>query len=323
MEANKMNESHNASKKSEPLSFLDWGDLIEPQWPMLPPEMEGFQLCELLGKGATGTVYKTIQTKEYAVKVFHWTPDDHGATAKREFEITRLFSDCESIIHVISYYEYNSSSFILQEIGEPILSFFSHEKCTLRMILQAIIDISTALAHIHSKGFTHFDVKPDNIMIVKGKACLCDFSHCLRYMQGQEYERALGTDVFMAPEIKSDAKHSGLEDMYSLGITMYSLLLAGELPEKRNDSESGSVESRIHSLFIHPDLLTIIQKATANHPFERYQAFEDLSNDILAFMRVNNDYLDDCIPMYNNSFGVRSRTIPLITDNPLSEPFKS
>lgn len=305
-----MNELNSEPSNNEMLGSFDgslgWDELDQPGQPVLPPEMEGFHLCESLGTGATGTVYRSIQTKQYAVKVFSWNQGHQREIAKHEFEVGKLFSDCDSIIKVMSYYEYNSNSFILQELGEPILSFFSHEKCTLRMILQALIDISTALAYIHSKGFTHFDVKPENILIVDGRARLGDFSHCLRYIQDQEYERALGTDVFMAPEIKSGSKQSGLEDMYSLGITMYTLLMAGTLPKKRNPLESENQDCKIHSLFIHPDLMTIIQKSTAMHPCERYQAFDDFSNDIQSFMRVNNDYLDDCIPMYNRVFCNRS-----------------
>ena len=207
--------------------------------PELPPSMDDYQLCDLIGSGATGTVFRLVQKKEFAIKVVPWHPDSQREVAKHEYEVASLFSECEKTIHSIAYYEHNSNSFILQEIGVPIIDYFFKHTCTMRALLHAVLDISDALCFIHSKGYTHFDVKPGNILIVKGSARLGDFSHCLHYVQGQEYERAIGTSSFRAPEVMSGGKHSGLEDLYSLGITMYVLLMAGVLPfEEKKDPDS-------------------------------------------------------------------------------------
>ena len=280
----------------------------------LPPEMDDFQLGNAMGTGSTGTVYRAIQAKEFAIKVVSWNPENLRETAKREYDVARLFADCETIVHVIAYYEHNFSSFILQEIGEPILDYFFKNKCSMRMILQALLDISEALSKIHSKGYTHFDVKPGNILIIKERARLGDFSHCLRYVPGQEYERSMGTKAYQAPEVSPGDKHSGLEDMYSLGMTMYALLTAGVLPsdEKREDDPPEKKELRINSLFIHPELLSIIQKAAASDPTKRYQTFESFSEDIRSFMKKNDDFLDEKAPAYLAAEH-RERTIPPYT----------
>ena len=304
-------QNHPCSPNTSP-AF--WDEVIFPPRTELPPEMEGFQLCESIGSGATGTVYRSIQTKEYAVKVVPWYPNDLREIAKREYDVARLFADCEKTMHMIAYYEHDSKSFLLQEIGEPIMdSFFSHP-CTLRMLLQALLDISDALRFIHAKGYTHFDVKPSNILVVKGSARLGDFSHCLRYVQGQEYERSMGTSAYMAPEIVSGAEHSGREDMYSLGVTMYVLLMAGVLPfEGREDTDSGDQgKKEIRSLFIHPDLLSVIQKASAYNPADRYATFEAFSDDIRSFMDQNNDNLDEKVPTYLST-DARRPTVPPFT----------
>ena len=96
-------------------STVPMSGIVYPSWPELPPDMEDFQLCNSLGSGATGTVYRTVQTKEYAVKVIPWNPANLRESARREYEVAKLFSDCETIVHTIAWYEYNSSSFILQK----------------------------------------------------------------------------------------------------------------------------------------------------------------------------------------------------------------
>ena len=59
------------------------------------------------------------------------------------------------------------------------------------------------------------------------------------------------------------AKYSGLEDIYSLGITMYALLMAGALPFDAGTDKNDKEKLYIHSLFIHPELLSVIRKAAS------------------------------------------------------------
>lgn len=280
----------------------------------LPPEMDDFELGFVIGNGSTGTVYRSVQRKEFAIKVVRWNPDYLRETAKREYDTVRLFADCEKTVHAIAYYEHNFTSFILQEIGEPILDYFFKNKCSMRMILQALLDVSEALSSIHAKGYTHFDVKPSNILMIKEKARLGDFSHCLRCVPGQEYERSMGTKGYKAPEASPGGKHSGREDMYSLGITMYALLTAGALPfdEKSETDPPEKEKLQISSLFIHPELLSIIRKAAAIDPTERYQTFESFSEDVRSFMKKNDGFLDEKAPAYFAG-ELRHQTIPPFT----------
>ena len=264
--------------------------------PNLPPEMKDFQLGFSLGTGSTGTVYRATQMKEYAVKVVQWRNDNSREAAKREYDVARLFAECEKTVHAEAYYEFDSCSFIIQEIGTPIINYFSGNPCSMRMILQGLLDVSDALDFIHSKGYTHFDVKPSNIIVIDERARLGDFSHCLRYEQGQKYKRSMGTDVIRAPEVMAGSAHSGREDIYSLGITMYMLLTAGRTPfEEGKDKYK---RQPVYSLFIHPDLLAVIQKATAYDPVDRYQTFAHFSEDIRRFMDVNDSHLDEKAPAY-------------------------
>lgn len=63
--------------------------------------------------------------------------------------MARLFDACETTIHSIAYYEQEPNSFILQELGEPIMDHYLRNPCGLRELLQALLDVSDALACIH------------------------------------------------------------------------------------------------------------------------------------------------------------------------------
>lgn len=306
----------NSSPLSGPVEAgVHWNESFRWSRPELPPEMEDYQLSDRLGVGSTGAVYRSVLKKEFAVKIVQWWPRNLREVAKREYDVARLFDDCETTVHSIAYYEHQSRSYILQEFGEPVLAHFFRNSCTLRMVLQALLDISGALSQIHSQGYTHFDVKPSNILVIQEKARLGDFSHCRRFLPGQEYERTFGTDMFRAPEIVPGGKHSGLEDMYSLGITMYTLLMAGILPSTEGKDEKDKdtpdrCKLPIQSLFIPAALLSVIQKATALKPAGRYQTFEELSADIRNFMETHRDDLDEKVPTYIPSDS-RRPTVPL------------
>lgn len=105
-------DQHSSKGITRTSSSIPWSDIVFPTRPELPPEMEGFQLCESIGSGSTGTVFRSIQTKEFAVKVVSWHPNNLREIAKREYDVARLFADCEKTIHVIAYYEHDCNSFM-------------------------------------------------------------------------------------------------------------------------------------------------------------------------------------------------------------------
>lgn len=266
----------------------------------LPNDMEGFSLSNILGSGSTGKVYKAVQIKDYAVKVIQWDTDSNREIAKNEYETGQLFNNCDETLHSLNYYEQDHESFIVMEYGVPCLPYFSGRECSMRDILNTVLRIAKALETIHSKGYTHFDVKPENIMMVKGEAKLSDFSHCSQFICDQIYNRPMGTGIYMAPEITAGGKYTGKEDMYSLGITMYVLLMAGRLPFDFSERESQRREKSdmIDSLFIHPELLEIIRQAAAFDACDRYGSFEEFSCGIREFINSHSQKVDDEMPLY-------------------------
>ena len=100
--------------------------------------------------------------------------------------------------------------------------------------------IVDAVAHMHSHGFVHNDIKADNILMTKdGVPKLSDFG--LACKVGMPLSGA-GTKRYMAPELVSDADSgtdagasmpaSPLQDVWSLGVVLFTML-TGEFPWKR------------------------------------------------------------------------------------------
>src|SRR6266508_2087626 len=83
----------------------------------------------------------------------------------------------------------------------------------LEQSVQLGLSLSNALAELHRRGLVHRDVKPSNIIFVKGHAKLADIG-----LVAQTGEKGrLGTEGYIPPEGPGEPQ----ADLYSLGMVLY------------------------------------------------------------------------------------------------------
>eukprot|EP00741_Cyanophora_paradoxa_P005439 tig00000882_g5274.t1 len=92
-------------------------------------------------------------------------------------------------------------------------------------VRKLLMDILPVLAYLHSKGFVHRDVKPENIVHRRGdgRFLLVDFGHSRGSAPGATFTTNVGTAAFAAPE-QVQGKAGPASDLYSLGATCLNLL---------------------------------------------------------------------------------------------------
>lgn len=94
--------------------------------------------------------------------------------------------------------------------------------------------ILNALGYIHSKGITHRDVKPQNILLdEKFDLKIIDFGFSTYLKRGLLKTRC-GSEAYMAPEINEKGYEGKSSDLFAAGIILF-LLFTGIPPfEKAN-----------------------------------------------------------------------------------------
>ncbi len=161
-----------------------------------------------------------------------------------------------------------------------------------RLGLQA----AEALAYAHAHGVVHRDIKPSNLILDQsGTLWVADFGLARRPEDTSVTASGarVGTPRYMSPE-QASAQWDALDartDVYSLGVTLYELLTGQPV-----FSESTPQELYLQILRMEParprrlnpriprDLETIVIKAMAKRPADRYRSAQELADDLRRFL---------------------------------------
>lgn len=150
-----------------------------------------------------------------------------------------------------------------------------------------------ALAYAHERGVLHRDIKPANLLIdSQSQVWLADFG-LAKLIENQDVTQTgdmLGTPQYMPPE-SFEGTYDVTSEIYALGLTLFELLTlqpgvdAGSPAETiRNAIRGPSRTVRQVNPNIPRDLDTIVQKAIAHSPQDRYPSAKLLQEDLELFL---------------------------------------
>ncbi len=204
----------------------------EPLNPRDLPRIPGYRVEGVLGRGATGTVYRARQLsvdRLVALKVLH--PDLVGAKGaehrlQREARATARLAH-PHIISAIDMGELDGLWWYAMELvdGVSLQERIQAGVLSEREALRTFIPIAEALQHAFERGVVHRDVKPANILLERGgRALLVDLG--LAFADDDplvtKSGSTLGTPHYISPEQARDPSTADAQsDLWSLGATMY------------------------------------------------------------------------------------------------------
>ncbi len=153
-----------------------------------------------------------------------------------------------------------------------------------------------ALEHAHTVGVIHRDVKPANLLVdQQGKIWITDFGLAQFHAEAGLTRTGdmMGTLRYMSPEqaIGNRVVLDHRTDIYSLGVTLYELLTLEPVfaGSDRADLLRRIIEDEPRSMHalepaIPVELETIVLKALAKTPAERYATAQELADDLQRFL---------------------------------------
>ncbi|CAD8112261.1 unnamed protein product [Paramecium sonneborni] len=149
--------------------------------------------------------------------------------------------NCPLIIFFNELYEDDTNIYIVYNHyqGLDMRSWIKENSQNLeeRMVAQIIFNLLTAIAHIHSRGVFHRDIKLDSILIQSQlpSILLTNFCYSETYVAESTYKKC-GTPGFIAPEIFKTKLYTPKADLFSLGCLFY-VLYYGKIPFNGSSQE--------------------------------------------------------------------------------------
>lgn len=194
-----------------------------------------YEILELIGQGAMGTVYKaldplierTVAIKTVALARLQEEGTEFEARFLREAQSAGRLSH-PNIVTIYDVGETDDFAYIAMEYlrGTTLRDIMNSGAMPLDLVMTTALQIAEALAYAHEHGVVHRDIKPSNIVITlpHGQVKLTDFG--IAHLTNSDRTNAglmLGSPRYMSPEQAMGRDINGRSDIFSLGAVLYEM----------------------------------------------------------------------------------------------------
>ena len=274
-----------------------------------PQRLGRYMIEKRIGRGAMGAVYLAKDpriNRPVAIKVIPIEKEFEDEELKEAR--LRFYREAESagrlthpnIITVFDAGEEKGLAYIAMEFvpGIPLRSYTDPKKLLApKRALELAATTAEALDYAHNQGVIHRDIKPANLLYIpkEGSLKISDFG-VARMTDNNSTKTGivLGTPMYMSPEQLGAEKLTGLSDLFSLGVTLYELLV-GEVPfratniavlmTKITTEDPAPVSSRRAG--IPPSVDAVLAKALAKRPSDRFTCGAEMAIALRNCARVS------------------------------------
>uniref|UniRef100_A0A8C3XWR5 Death-associated protein kinase 2 n=2 Tax=Chelydra serpentina TaxID=8475 RepID=A0A8C3XWR5_CHESE len=204
-----------------------------------------YEIGEELGSGQFAIVKKCREKStgvEYAAKFIKKRQSRASRRGVRREEIEREVNILQQIQHaniikLHDVYENRTDVVLILELvsGGELFDFLAQkESLSEEEATRFIKEILDGVNYLHAKKIAHFDLKPENIMLLDKNIPIphikvIDFGLAHKIEDGVEFKNIFGTPEFVAPEIVNYEPLGLAADMWSIGVITY-ILLSGASP---------------------------------------------------------------------------------------------
>lgn len=274
----------------------------------IPQRVGDYRIEKLIGSGGMGRVYLAEHGTMLRPVALKTLPPER---MQQPSAVDRFYAEVRAaarLLHpnIVTAFDAgcaNGIHFLAMEfVNGPTLAALVSESGPLAIgdAVAAIRDAARGLAHAHSSGIVHRDVKPSNLMRTRdGTVKVVDLGLAAvgvnpsgnPFSPGRTADigRLIGTIAFMSPEqLENPDAVDARSDIYSLGATFY-YLLTGRPPYEGEflDQVRGHRHDPLPELFsLRPDadlrLEHVLHRMMAKKPQDRYASLLEVIADLAA-----------------------------------------
>jgi eukaryotic-like serine/threonine-protein kinase len=268
-----------------------------------------YRLLERLGAGGMGAVYlceHILMGRRVALKVLPLAQAEDAASLARFYREARAVArlDHPNIVRAHDIDHEDKLHFLVLEFVDGCnLHDFVRRNGTLAPLRAAnyIWQAALGLHHAHEVGLVHRDIKPGNLLLDRlGVVKVLDmglarFFHedTAAFIKEYEVGYIIGTADYVAPEQIIDSRVDIRADIYSLGGTLY-YLLVGKSPFQDGNNAQKMIWHQVRQprslRALRPDvpegLVQVVEKMLAKEPGRRYQTPAEVIAALAEFARA-------------------------------------
>jgi len=262
--------------------------------------VDEFELLSEIGRGGMGVVYRsrnTTTSQVVALKLLRSELLDQPQAQHRFEREARHMAQLQhpNILAVLTVGARNDTPYFtmpFMERGSLRRALNPDTPLPKEEVLRIAGDVAAALQYAHSKGITHRDLKPDNVLLdAGGRAFLTDFGLAKTLFNDSltdvNQQRQEGTAAYMSPQLARGEAEDTRCDIYAFGALLYEML-AGQPPyEGASDAaileqiKRGAPRPILEMSPAAPkDLVTVSERAMAREHRERYASMADVVADL-------------------------------------------
>ena len=292
------------------------GGFIPPPDPIPPCDSLGkltpgtrignYEIRQVLGEGSAGTVYLASRVKDYdkfvAIKVLH-SHLSGNSFVRFELEMQSLaLLEHPNIVrlHDGGTTESGLPYFVTEYLdGEKLTTYCDTRNLPIAERVRLVVSAAKAIGNAHENDVLHRDICPSNVMVTRdGTVKVIDFGlvHFLKPISKTIHTSqgiTIGTVGYIAPEqiLGLGSRNGFAVDCYGMGATLYRLI-SGQIPFTGNSPyeicNAATTKEPTSPRKINPeipkDLETIVLKALAKEPGERFTTMDALAEQLELFL---------------------------------------
>ncbi|MBI3667197.1 MAG: protein kinase [Acidobacteria bacterium] len=258
-----------------------------------------YEILAPIGAGGMGEVYKARDTRLDRIVAIKTSKTEFSERFAREARAVAALNHpniCQ--LYDLGTLPQGGGYLVMEYIdGSPIAAVDSPRK-----LLDLAAQIADGVAAAHAAGFTHRDLKPDNVLVTgpqtpnPGRVKILDFGlakHAASIPQSEATQTiaavtnpgtVLGTVSYMSPEQARGEDVDARSDQFSFGLIVYELAAGKRAFVRPSAAETIAAIIRDDAEPLPPSvpapLRWVVERCLAKDPAERYDSTRDLYREL-------------------------------------------